>query len=452
MGGRKGKRMPTLPIEASPNAARIQPWWARLCRPSLKQGAMALTNQGICSANNFLTSILVARACPAEQFAMYMLGQTVVNFFKTAQNSLIATPYTFQSQKLSGGALRRYTGSTLAHLAALSVVAWLACLAGAAGARLWYGPDFAVVFLALSVALGFILMRELIRRICFATFRLHDATWFDALILVLQVGAMAGLAWAGRLSAVWAYLAVTLACGVVNAWWLRQNRPLFAFDASRIWQDWKNNWILGKWIYASLIITMIGGAVYPWLLLVFHGPRATGMWAACFGMVNLGNPFQLGIQNYLAPKIANASARRPGRRFHLYLIKITVVYVGLMLPYCLVFLLWGDPLVALMYGELYAGQGAVIAPLALNVLFASTSYTFSTGLIAIDRADLNFYSNIASLVFLFTVGIGLAYQFGVAGAAYGFLGGNVLITVMRYGVFWKHVKEGQATAGGRAEP
>ncbi|MFB3785095.1 MAG: lipopolysaccharide biosynthesis protein [bacterium] len=442
--------MPTIPAEAGPHAA----WWRRarlrLSRPSLRQGVMALSNQGICSANNFLTSILVARACPAEQFAMYMLGQTVVNFFKTTQNSLIATPYTFHSQKLNGAALKRYSGSTLAHQAALSGVAFVGSLLGAAGARVWYSVDFAWVFVALAFALAFILMRELIRRICFATFRINDASWFDAVVTVLQVGLMAGLAWAGRLSAAWAYLAATAACGVVNAWWLRQNRLLFHFETARWLDDWKKNWALGKWIYASLIITLLAGAAYPWLLLIFHGPRATGIWAACFGIVNLGNPFQLGIQNYLAPKIAHASARRTGRRFHLYLLKITAVYVGMMLPYSLLFLALGDPLVSLMYGNLYAGQGAVIAPLALNILFASTSYTFSTGLIAIGRADLNFYSNICSLIFLFTAGIGLAYQFGPVGAAYGFLGGNVLITVMRYAVFWSHVERGEAPAGGRA--
>lgn len=446
--------MPTIPAEADPNVEADQStaWWRRarirLSRPSLRQGVMALSNQGICSANNFLTGILVARACAAEQFAMYMLGQTVVNFFKTTQNSLIATPYTFHSQKLSGAALKQYSGSTLAHQAVLSGVAFAGSLLGAAGAWLWYGADFAWVFVALAFALAFILLRELIRRMCFATFRINDASWFDAVVTVLQLGLMGGLAWAGRLSAAWAYLAAMAACGVVNAWWLRRNRPLFQFQASPILEDWKKNWALGKWIYASLIITLLAGITYPWLLLVFHGPRATGIWGACFGMVNLGNPFQLGIQNYLAPKIAHASARKTGRRFHLYLLKITAVYVGMMLPYCLLFLALGDPLVTMMYGNPYAGQGAVVAPLALNILFASTSYTFSTGLIAIGRADLNFYSNICSLVFLFSAGIWLAWQFGPVGAAYGFLGGNVLITVMRYGVFWKHVERGEAAARG----
>ena len=178
---------------------------------------------------------------------------------------------------------------------------------------------------------------ELIRRICFATFRINDASWFDAVVTWCFWALMAG--WPGRrLSAAWAYLAAMAACGVVNAWWLRRNRPLFQFQASPILEDWKKNWALGKWIYASLIITLLAGITYPWLLLVFHGPRATGIWGACFGMVNLGNPFQLGIQNYLAPK--SPTPRLQDRRASTLSAQDTAVY-GMMLPYSCCSWRWG---------------------------------------------------------------------------------------------------------------
>ena len=58
---------------------------------------MALSNQGS-AAKQFSDRHSRGAGLCGRAIRHVHAGQTVVNFFKTTQNSLIATPYTFHSQ------------------------------------------------------------------------------------------------------------------------------------------------------------------------------------------------------------------------------------------------------------------------------------------------------------------------------------------------------------------
>jgi len=57
------------------------------------KGFIALTDQAVASATNFLTGVIIGRACTKEQFGLYMLGFSIVLFVMSLQTSLISTPY-----------------------------------------------------------------------------------------------------------------------------------------------------------------------------------------------------------------------------------------------------------------------------------------------------------------------------------------------------------------------
>ena len=69
--------------------------------------------------------------------------------------------------------------------------------------------------------------------------------------------------------------------------------------------DLKKNWVFGKWVFASGLVWAVSMNLYPWFLAYFHGAASTGVWAACLGVVSVGNPALLGIQNLVGPKIAH---------------------------------------------------------------------------------------------------------------------------------------------------
>src|SRR5664280_807115 len=75
-----GRTLSRLGLDLSPEKA-------------LHQGIISLADQAVASATNFLTGIIIARACSKEELGLYMLGFSLVVFVTDMQTSLIATPY-----------------------------------------------------------------------------------------------------------------------------------------------------------------------------------------------------------------------------------------------------------------------------------------------------------------------------------------------------------------------
>ena len=79
---------------------------------SLHQGAVSLADQAVASATNFLTGVIIARACTKEELGLYMLGFSLISLMTDLQTSLITTPYMVYAPRLKGRAHALYTGST----------------------------------------------------------------------------------------------------------------------------------------------------------------------------------------------------------------------------------------------------------------------------------------------------------------------------------------------------
>ena len=201
--------------------------------------------------------------------------------------------------------------------------------------------------------------------------------------------------------------------------------------------DLKKNWILGKWVFASGLVWAVSMNLYPWLLAAFHGVASTGVWAACLGVVSVGNPVLLGIQNLVGPKIAHVYAAEGPRALHRLVLKITAVVATPMSLLCLVMFIWGGRFLALLYGRQYAGNRLIVAILALNLLVTAVAFSFSRALFAIDRANVDFLVNFTALFIMVTLGLWLVRAFGPIGAAFGLLGANFVASAVRVGVFLK---------------
>src|ERR1035437_4034789 len=78
-----------------------------------RQGVLSLVDQGVVSATNFLTGVIIGRACSKEELGLYMLGFSLILLVTGLQTTLICTPYMVYAPRLKGSAHALYTGSTL---------------------------------------------------------------------------------------------------------------------------------------------------------------------------------------------------------------------------------------------------------------------------------------------------------------------------------------------------
>jgi O-antigen/teichoic acid export membrane protein len=401
-----------------------------------RKGIAVLADQAVVSGTNFLTGVIIGRACTKEQFGLFMLGFSIVVFVMSLQTSLILMPYMVYSPRLKSGEHARYTGSTLIHQLGLSALAIVALAVGGMVLSLGIGPQgLAQVVWTFVVVITFILLREYIRQISFANLCFRTALVLDSGVSLVQICGLLLLAYLGLVSASMAYWVIGLACSLAAVGWLVWMRKTFALQLTRAISDLVQNLKFGKWIFASGLLGFLSNALYPWILTAFHGIASNGVWAACFGIAAIANPLLLAMQSFLGPKMAHSYAKGGGMGLRRFVFKACAVSLLLMTPFCLLLIVFGGSLVVMLYGDKYAGNGLVVSVLAITFLFLNVAFSFSRALLSMECAHMDFAVNLVALFVLLTLGLWLVKSFGPLGVACSILAGNIASSVVGYILF-----------------
>lgn len=402
---------------------------------------ITLMDQGFVSAANFLTGVIVGKACTKEQFGLYMLGLTLFMFATGIQSSIILTPFTIYSPRLRGLDYDLYLKNTFIHQVVFSILTMAFLAFMILTISLGIGPVNLLPILQVLIAvISFMLMREYARCVCFAAMKAQHALLVDILVSTLQVCGLLLLVRFNALSPSMAYWIIGLACAAGAGVWLISERKALTIHLSRTVSHFRYNWSVGKWLLASTIVWSLSTYLYPWALTSFHGTAATGVWAACQGVVTIFNPVIGGLQNYLGPKMAHTYSEGGMTALRRFSLLAAASLTMLMAPFCLTLLFFGDLILSLLYGDKYEGNGFTAFIFAIGLLFSVITFCFSRTFFVLERADLDFKINFFSLFVLFSLGLWLTRSFSVMGAAVGIVLGNLGGLIARYVLFYKIVR------------
>jgi O-antigen/teichoic acid export membrane protein len=381
-------------------------------------GGLALVDQGIVSATNFATGLIIGRSCSKDELGLYMLGWTLTLIATEISAALITTPYTVFSPTLDTSRLRKYRGSMLVHQCLLSIV--FAALISVGAATMWWmgtASGLPNVLWSLATVVLFIVVRDFMRRVCFAHLKMMQAIAMDSVSSGVQIAGLLLLARLGYLSASKAYLLLGVASVIACVAWIVKNNSSYLIDTRSWLTDARDSWSFGKWILASGLVWAIAMYLYPWILTIFHGTAATGTWAACYSVVALGNPVLLGLGNYVGPKVANIYAAQGIAGMRKYVYRSSLGFSLLVFPLCVTLAAWGGILVTRMYGKAYMGNSVAVSLLAANLLLSAFAFPYSRGLFVIRLAKVDLFVNLIAIALLFTVGLQFVRIYSVIGAA-----------------------------------
>jgi O-antigen/teichoic acid export membrane protein len=414
-------------------------WPKYLLRSSLSLSGyrwfLTLIDQCLVSGATFLASIIIGRNCGKEQLGLYLLGLSIIWFLTEWQGVIIWWPYTIFHHKFTGSSHSFYTGSTLIHQLAISALGMIALSGAGVGLSMGIGPaGLAWVIWILVITSPFIAFREYARRILFANFQIGAALLLDFLAVVVQIGGLVLFAYLGNLSASSAFVVLGLGSFLTGFFWLVRARDSIAFSIARAVSDLAQNWSFGKWFLGANMALLLSSQFYPWVLNAFHGTAPVGVLAACQGMI-LVHPFMKGSANFIGPRAAQAFAQGGNEELRRFVAKsslIVAIVVGLV---CGIIMGVGEQILIFFYGQQYAGNGKVVAILALNTFVLSLAFSIDYGIVAMGRPDYNFKINLIRLGITFTFGLWLVKAFGLLGAVVGLLVGNVMASFMQYSFF-----------------
>ena len=87
----------------------------KLRQSTLCLGVISLIYKSLVSGTNFLTEVIIDRACAIEEFKLFFLTLSTLLFVIDVQASLITRPYMIHSPHLKEEENLYYSGSTLIH-------------------------------------------------------------------------------------------------------------------------------------------------------------------------------------------------------------------------------------------------------------------------------------------------------------------------------------------------
>ena len=410
-------------------AAAVSSWVGRGTGALLaRRGAgVALADQGIVSASNFLTIYLLARAMPAEEFGLFVLGQTALLLVTSLHNALLVEPQNVLGSRLDLMNYKRFLGSlTLAHLVLLAGILTMFLLAGSI-ARLMDLARTASVGIVLGLTLVPWLAQEFVRRALYTRSEVAAALINDSVCYGLQLIAVA---WLVAVSGVEGPLTEealivlgvsSLVAAVIGVAQIRRSfgPSGWATPAAERRRTWARIWGVGKWLLGRNAVTWLGTNGHAWLVAALLGPGSLGLYRATIHLVNVINPLRQAAINYLPPRANRVFHGNGTAGLARWVLRISVVLFLALLPALIVLVVWPDWILSLAYGDKLSGQGLgwVLAAAALGQVMVFLKFPMDVAVVAMGGARQVFVVSAIPVLLLATVGVALITKYGIFGVA-----------------------------------
>ena len=414
---------------ASPAAGSPLPIVQRALAVLMRPAALGILGQATLSAANFVTAVLIGRACGDEGLGVYSLAMGCVLIGIGVQVELTSSPYHVYCIRRRGSALARYTGSVLMHqvvLTAFLMLAGTAVLAATGqlskllpvlGTLLWAAP--------------LLMTREFLRQMTFARLRLGLSVLLDLAAAVVQVSLVASLWLAGWLQPRFGLMAAAAGGATMLAIWLTRNRREVALRGRHAWLHWRRNWSFGRWTVATYLVGSTLPFLMPWALAAWHAVDAAGQLAACNNLIGLSYMFTTGIANALTGQAARDFRTGGRQQLQQRLRQAAGVIVVVLVPFIGGVAWLGNWAIEFVNGPEFAGLGTVSMVVACGVLATGLSMVAGNGLWAIERPQDGFIADVVTLAVAALAAVWLVPKHAVLGAALATLAGQSAGMVVR---------------------
>jgi O-antigen/teichoic acid export membrane protein len=382
----------------------------------LRQGGLVLLDQGLLSFTNFLTGVLVARACTTGEYGVYVLVWSALIIALSFYNALVNIPFTVFLPRLSAEEGNRFQGSALLQTVLIALASGLLMAATVA-----LGPSAGREVASAAMVIGLLfapfLLREFARNALFTRLQFRSSIGVSVLATGAQLATVGFLFFTGRLgmvSALWVILGTSALAGGLMLW---MHRDQMEVRPSQLLADMRRGWHVSRWSLLN-VAGMIGvSQVYPWLLVSLNSASDVAIYGAAAAMAGAMVPFVQAANSYVQPRMSHsfkagdvATLRRMLRRSML----------GLAIPHCVWVVVGGlfaDPLMSLLYSDRYAGFGAVVVLLLFRSAVEAMSAQLNSALQTLERTDVITAALFVGTLVTLTVGWYAVANHGLVGAA-----------------------------------
>ncbi len=390
----------------------------------IKRGATySLVEQGAYSLGNFLTGLIVARQTDLETFGEYVLMMVVIIILTGFQTALQSIPIKVLTNKsLSQGKMSRYREQKTVN----NILASIALIVSFSAALTIVTNDVSIATAAaFGLASSMIIKHEFLR----ANYQLDHQFGALALtqssLLVLKVF----FVWLGvgmpNYPLLGVFLGVSTAYFVTNLAMLlrleRRRTNNLPLRRNRLLVTILRNWRFGKWLLLETIVFIASAQIYLIVLATLSGNQAAGVLGAIQNLLNSVNVIYIGLSTYILQISRQAFSNGEFTKWKRLLVKTSTLFFVVGILTVLVFSLWGNEILILLYGERYSEFGRMLAFFAIAAAIRGVNIVWSTAYRSVGDSITGAKAKLLSASLAITLSIPIIREFGVLGAAIGLI-------------------------------
>ena len=383
----------------------------------------ALLDQGVVSAGNFLTNVMLARSLPADQYGVFALFLDAILFLNSLQAALLIYPLTVRSQLMDDNQLRRCSGSCVVLTLIFAVPMGIALAV--------YSVFIGAASVAVWAVLGqtFWQCQETLRRALLARRSYSRALVGDCVSYIGQVVILGFLIFGHQADVSRAFMimaATSIAAALIQGFQLRAMPPI----PRKILNLGRSFWKTGRWVMVANFTNVITTVCCSFALARSHGDAVVGQFAAVSNLLRIVNPLFITLATLIVPAVALVSASEQSPRTIAAAWRVARHYglrVGLLLlPYWLFLALFPGRAIALFYRGRpeYTGLEAEVRIFVCISICAVIVAVMASLLNGLRRSRRAMLAQIAGAVACLVVTIPATVYFGLDGLLFGTLISN----------------------------
>lgn len=398
---------------------------------------LALADQAIISSVSFLMVLIVERAAGSEQLGIYALSFSCLMIAITTQRALLISPYTIFSRTCDEQQRTDMRGSIRAQVMSIACFFSLIGFVVLLVAKAFVVGEYSVVISLTLLALSAELLKDYFRTIAIADGLFHEAICIDGATSVLQLAIVAFFWFTDRFSASTAIAALLLSRIVIACVLGVLTSTRHRWNLEAVLGNVRQSWTLGRWLVFSQVISSFQWYALNWVIALTLGIRESGIFAACWTVVQLISPLIQGLGSAFEPQISGAFAAGGIPKVNAFVKKNTLLLAAVMAAYLSVLAFFGGYILRMLYGDEFQAHASLTALLAVGFAVLSIGIPASKGLTVLKYPNLVLVSVSIGLFVAIVLTTLLVQRYGLIGAAIGAIPGAMISSLMRWQLFWK---------------
>ena len=375
------------------------------------QRMSAFCDQGVVSASNFVTMLIVARQLTHEEFGLFSLAMMSMLFLGNLHRAVFTQPMNIL------GALElkpQLAGRMLALLKAHWFAIPIAFAVLAVASFCFYPQMLLLASVAIYVASFF--LQEMLRRYWYTLGHSGDVLRNDLISYAGQVALLllAGLVW--KIDGPIAFFIMAVTSIVAFMVGLKRLGLSESVEHRTTRAVLVEQWGLAKWLLLTVLAVWGAGQVYPFLMAPL-GAIAVASFSACRNLLNALGVVIQSIGNYLpaqAARLLREGGTKALRRHILRTLSQALVLAAVFLSTIEIF---AEPLLHLAYAGRYDSAAPLLKILAWGTVSTLLATIMGSYSLAMEDSRSGFFANLGASAVTFTVGLWLIKNHGADGAA-----------------------------------